>query len=148
MEVKMMKVIENTKVKIRNSLIKFIQQDKLERYLHEYINSNIKSIKDDLRIRSSELDKKISFNKEDIEILHNTIRNVVSVGADIVPNSINGERSWAVVCIEGNYNVVKFIDLHGADYRRILDFLKNFEGSRMVIDAPKFTYFEDAFKMK
>jgi hypothetical protein len=105
-------------------------------------------VKDDIRIRSGELDKKISFNKEDIDILHNTIRNVVSVGADVVPNIVNGERSWAVVCIEGNYNIVKFVDLHGADYRRILDFLKQYEGSRMVIDAPSFTYFEKEFKMK
>lgn len=145
---KVIKIIENIKSKIRDRFIRFIQQDELEHTLYKYINNNIKSVKDDLRIRYRELDKKISFNKEDIDILHSTIRNVISVGADVVPNSICGERSWAIVCIEGNYNVVKFIDLHGADYRRILDFLKQYEGSRMVIDAPSFAYFEDGFKMK
>lgn len=147
MEVKVIKFIENIKSKIRNRLIKFIQQDELEHTLYKYINSSLASVRDDIRIRSGELDKKISYNKEDINILHDTINNVVSVGADVCHNK-SGERSWAVVCIEGNYNVVKFVDLRGADYRRMLDFLKQYEGSRMVIDAPRFTYFEDEFKMK
>lgn len=89
----------------------------------------------------------MSGNKEDIDILHNTIRNVVSVGADVYHDR-GSERSWAVICIEGNYNVVKFIDLHGADYREILNYLKRYEGSRMVVDAPRYLMFEDAFKMK
>lgn len=145
---KCIKIIENIKIKIRESLINFIQQDKLEHTLYKYINDNIKTVKSDMRIQESNLNRKISSNKEDIAILHNTIRSVVSVGADIVPNVITGERSWAVVCIEGNYNVVKFINMQGADYRDILNYLKQYEGSRMVIDAPRLTYFEDAFKMK
>lgn len=92
-------------------------------------------------------EENIKNNEENIDILHNTMRNVVSVGADVVRGN-NRDRSWAVICIEGNYNIVKFIDMHGADYRYILDFLKQFEGSRMVIDAPPFAYFEDGFKMK
>lgn len=118
---------------IRNKLVSFIMLDKIQEHLLSEINR---------------LDRADINNREDINILHNTIRNVVSVGADVVPNVINGERSWAVVCIEGNYNIVKFIDLHGADYREILNYLKQYEGSRMVVDAPRFTYFEDAFKMK
>lgn len=92
----------------------------------------------------NQLNYDVTNTKEDIDILHNTIRSVVSVGADVIPHDNN--RSWAVVCIEGNYNVVKFVDLHGADYRRILDFLKQYEGSRMVIDAPNPRYFESMFK--
>lgn len=141
-----MKIIESIKSKIRARLVKFIQQDELEHTLYKYINSNIKSVRDDIRIRSGELDKKISYNKEDIDILRNTINNVVSVGADICPSGRG--KSWAVVCIEGKYNTVKFVDLYGADYHRILDFLKQYEGSRMVIDTPSFAYFEDSFKLK
>jgi len=141
-------IIEKIRVKIRDKLIIFIQQDKVEHTLYKYINDNIKTVRDDLRVTTKDLHSKVSDNKEDIDIIHNTIRNVVSVGADVVPNVMNAERSWAVVCIEGDYNIVKFIDLRGVDYRNILNFLKQYEGSRMVIDAPTFTYFEEAFKMK
>jgi len=105
----------------------------------------LKEVRDNLRVTSKDLYSKVSDNREDIEILHNTIKSVVSVGADVVPNQGN-ERSWAVICIEGNYNIVKFIDMRGTDYRYIMDFLKQFEGSRMVVDAPNPRMFESMFK--
>lgn len=132
---------------VRNKLVSFIMLDKVQEHLLQEINRlDKRSFETSQSI--STLRKNLYNNSEDIKILHNTIKNVVSVGADVVPNIVSGERSWAVVCIEGNYNIVKFIDLHGADYKYILDVLKQFEGSRMVVDAPRFTYFEDAFKMK
>jgi hypothetical protein len=134
------------KVKIRNKLIKFIQQDELEHTLYKYINDNIKTVRNDARVTSNDLYSKVKDNKEDIDILHNTIKSVVSVGADVYPNINDRERSWAVICIEGNYNIVKFIDMHGEDYRYIMSFLKQFEGSRMVIDAPNPRMFESIFK--
>lgn len=130
----------------RKKLIKFIQQEEMEHTLYQYINGSIKTVRDDLRIKSNDLYSKVKDNREDIDILHNTINNVVSVGADIYHNVNDRERSWAVICIEGNYNLVKFIDLHGTDYRRIVDFLKQYEGSRMVVDAPNPRYFESMFK--
>jgi hypothetical protein len=132
---------------LRNKLVSFIRLDSIYEHVLSEINRLDKAdINNSISINKA--NSKIYNNSTDIEILHSTIRNVVSVGADIVPNVITSERSWAVVCIEGNYNVVKFIDMHGADYRDILNFLKQYEGSRMVVDAPRFTYFEDAFKMK
>jgi hypothetical protein len=141
------------KEKIRNKLREYLGINTIWNFLVDHSNNNEKTFKlYDKEIEqlekafrnNSSLTKN---NTEDINILHNTIRNVVSVGSDVC-RDMGSDRSWAVVCIEGNYNIVKFIDLHGTDYRRILDFLKQYEGSRMVIDAPQFTYFEDAFKMK
>lgn len=126
------------KEKIREWIIHFILLDDIK-----------KQLENKLIFQQQEIDKnyrQINENKESIYILQNTVRNVVSVGTDIVPQ-IDG-RSWAVVCIEGNYNVVKFVDLHGADYRRILDFLKQYEGSRMVIDAPNPRIFDMDFKFR
>jgi hypothetical protein len=145
-EVRNIKLIEKMKIKIRNKLIKFIQQDELECALYTYVNGSLKDVRDNLRVTSNDLYSKVKDNREDIDILHNTIRSVVSIGTDVVHNHGN-ERSWAVICIEGNYNIVKFIDLHGADYRYIMDFLKQFEGSRMVIDAPNPIMFESIFKL-
>ena len=137
---------------IRNKMVSFIMLDKVEEHLIEEIirldkndntlKSAIESVKSDL----SKTNKTISDNGEDINILHNTIKSVVSVGADVYPNEMNRDRSWAVICIEGNYNIVKFIDMHGTDYRYIMNFLKQFEGSRMVVDAPNPKYFESMFK--
>jgi hypothetical protein len=142
------------KDKIRHKLIKFLLIDEVEKHcIEETKNVKRELDKEILHLNSGcdnlfqsirQIDANVKNNKESIDILHNTIRNVVSVGADVIPYENN--RSWAVVCIEGNYNLVKFIDLHGADYRQILNFLKQYEGSRMVVDAPNPRYFESMFK--
>lgn len=145
-----MKIIE----KIRTKLIQFLLIDSMEQHLLEEIKrletESDKLCKSLLFTKQAiERDKNaIRANQKDIEVLQNTIQNVVSVGADVVPCS-NG-RSWAVICIEGNCNVVKFIDLYGADYHYILEFLKQFEGSRMVVDAPMhdMKYFTELFNKK
>ena len=134
-------------------MVSFIMLDKVEEHLIEEIirlDKNDNTLKGAIELVKSDLsktNKTVINNEEDINILHNTIKSVVSVGADIVPNAMNGDRSWAVICIEGNYNIVKFIDMHGTDYRYILNFLKQFEGSRMVVDAPNSKYFESMFKL-
>lgn len=128
---------------IRDKLMHFILIDKLQENFQLELNRLAREINNtDLRISRT-----VNENQKDIKILHNTLRNVVSVGADVrIPKDY--DRSWAVICIEGNYNVVKFVDLHGADYRMILDFLKQYEGSRMCIDTPRGFMFEDAFRLK
>lgn len=113
--------------------------------LQEYNLSELSRVNERISKESSRFSNQIRKNQEDIDTLHNTIRNVVSIGADVVHNMGN-DRSWAVICIEGNYNVVKFVDLHGADYHSILNYLKQFEGSRMCIDAPGGKWFEKEFK--
>ena len=84
-----------------------------------------------------------------IDAINKTLQSVVSISADIVPNEYTRDRSWAVVCVEGKRgNIVKFIDLQGQDYRYMLDFLKQFECSRRVIDAPPGVMFTDSFIFK
>lgn len=56
-------------------------------------------------------------------------------------------RSWAVICVEGNINIVKFIDLDTKDARDVLDFLKHFEAGRHCIDVPyKEMFYDGLFK--
>lgn len=102
---------------------------------------------DKLYVETRHLGDSIRDISEDCNIVKNTLRSVVSVGTD-VGRDIRRDRSWAVVCIEGNLNVVKFVDLHGQDYHMLLDFLKQFEGSRMCIDAPPSLMFDNCFKLK
>ena len=128
----------------RNKLIKFLLIDRIqERNSLELkrLNESINSLNRNVCANTGSI-KRIN---EKSEIIENTLRSVVSVGADVVPCR-NNERSWAVVCIEGKCNVVKFVNLYGEDYRRILDFLKQYEVSRMCIDAPPSFMFDDVFK--
>jgi len=75
-----------------------------------------------------------------IDILHDTIESVVHIGTDV--HRSNG-HSWAVVCIEGKMNLVKFVDLERRDARDVLGFLKQFEAGRHCIDAPMTSFFYD-----
>lgn len=84
-----------------------------------------------------------------IDAINKTLQSVISIGTDIVPNEYTRDRSWAVVCIEGRCgNIVKFVDLQGQDHRYMLGFLKQFECSRRVIDAPPGVMFTDSFVFK
>lgn len=95
----------------------------------------------------SDVKRKLELVQEELDIVKNTLRNVVSVGADVVPANMSKENSWAVVCIEGNCNIVKFIDLKGKDFYYILNVLKQYEGSRMCVDAPPTSMFKKEFKL-
>lgn len=133
---------------IREKLIKFLLLDEMEeRNSNEFKRLTKYTQREELERKADfqSIDKQLRNAQSDIETLHETIRNVVSVGVDMRPSNLNNEKSWAVVCIEGNFNVVKFIDLHGADYQEILRYLKRFEGSRMCVDAPGGHWFEQNF---
>ena len=65
---------------------------------------------------------------------HQLINSMMDVGTDIGFHS--DEHSWAVVCIKGHPEYVKFIPLSHKDARDVLDFLKRFRYSDRVIDSP------------
>ena len=129
---------------VRTKLIKFLHVDDVRKHCCAEVNrldKRIGSTNNDV----SYVEQKLKLVQEELDIVKNTLRNIVSVGADVVP--INRESSWAVVCIEGNCNIVKFIDLKGKDFHYILNFLKQYEGSRMCIDAPPPNMFKKEFKL-
>ena len=64
--------------------------------------------------------------------IHN-INELFSVATDV---ECRDHRSWAVICIEGKPNYVKFIDLGRSEVREVQSFLRQFEGSRRIVDAP------------
>lgn len=120
---------------------------------HETFNSiRFSDIEKDINKKSSYLRKLINNNANDIShcqesvnILHNTIENVVHIGTDVYKS--NQGHSWAVVCVEGKMNLVKFVDLNRQDGREVLDFLKRYEAGRHCIDTPyKEMFYEGFFK--
>lgn len=62
------------------------------------------------------------------------LNQICDVGVDV--GIRDEEHSWAVVCVAGRPEYVKFIPLNYGDARRVLDFLKQFRYSRHVIDSP------------
>lgn len=139
------------KAKLRLKLRLFLGVSDLEENFTEYKHSNDREIfNHNMNLKwcgeQFEIHKnKFGVQNDKIEALHNTLQNVVSIGSDITNRQYDMSGSWAVVCIEGRYNVVKFVDLRGQYGRDILHFLKQFEAGRYVIDAPMGFFSKDMF---
>lgn len=122
---------------LRTKLRKFLKIDTFEQQTSDELNI--------LRLRQEGLDRRIDIKVNglhaNVEKLHTTIENVVHIGIDVYNNP--NEHSWAVICIEGKMNLVKFVSLNRNDARDVLMFLKKFEGGRHCIDAPHSQLFYD-----
>lgn len=62
------------------------------------------------------------------------MNSICDVGTDVGFKS--GDHSWAVICVHGKMDYVKFVDMHQSDIRTIVSFLKKFEYSNRVTDSP------------
>ena len=65
---------------------------------------------------------------------HKFMNSICDVGTDIGFRS--SDHSWAVICIHGKKDYIKFVDMHQSDIRTIANFLKKFEYSNRVTDSP------------
>lgn len=75
------------------------------------------------------------------------MNSMVDVGTDI--GFCSDDHSWAVVCIKGHPEYVKFIPLSHRDTYDVLEFLKHFRYSDRVIDSPfAFKNIVDRYIMK
>jgi hypothetical protein len=64
---------------------------------------------------------------------HKYMNSICDVGTDI---GLYNDHSWAVICIHGKIDYVRFIDMRREDVMTITKFLKNFEYSNRVTDSP------------
>ena len=62
------------------------------------------------------------------------MNSICDVGTDIGFKS--DDHSWAVICVHGKKDFIKFVDMRQSDVRTIVSFLKNFEYSNRVTDSP------------
>jgi hypothetical protein len=131
---------------LRIKLIKFLKIDTLTNLFDKHIDNNDNSFRElrnltyDLNNNTNKvLSKQIYHFQESVNVLHNTVENVVHIGTDVYRE--NTGHSWAVVCVEGKINVIKFIDLNRQNAREIFDFLKHFEAGRHCVDTPMKEFF-------
>lgn len=62
------------------------------------------------------------------------MNSICDVGTDVGFKS--SDHSWAVICVHGKIDYVKFVDMSHRDVMEISRFLKNFEYSNRVTDSP------------
>jgi len=108
-------------------------KDKLREFL------GIDDLQNDYNLLYSEYIRLLDSHNEYINLNRDVIRRndaivkQFDISVDHLPRE---DRSWAVVCINGKPEYVKFVDLSGKDARSIHDFLRRFEGTNMTIDSP------------
>ena len=62
------------------------------------------------------------------------MNSICDVSTDVGFKS--SEHSWAIICVHGKMDYVKFIDMSHRDIMEISHFLKRFEYSNRVTDSP------------
>ena len=127
------------KEKLRNKLKKWLFADEIKRIqiLETCYKDQIDWCKDraDESYRISER-ARLSYQRseKEVEECRKLLTQLVDIGVDVGFHT--EEHSWAVICIAGKQEYVKFLPLNSGDARDVLRFLKQFEYSRQVIDSP------------
>lgn len=69
------------------------------------------------------------------------INSICDIGTDVGFKS--DDHSWAVICVHGKMDYVKFVDMNHRDIMEIASFLKRFEYSNRATDSPLQKIIED-----
>lgn len=140
---------------LRAMLTNYLGIDDLINLIDKHIDKNDSSFRElekftyDLNSKTrTDLNKQISHFQDSVNTLHNTVENVVHIGTDVrETDKYNDERSWAVICVEGKLNLVKFVSLDVRSARDLIDYLKQYEAGRHCIDSPHSElFYESLFK--
>ena len=123
------------KDKIRDKLRQWLFSEELSKF--ETAEQNYKEAKD-LYSRSAgylnAAKDEYAWSLKMVDDCHKLINSMMDVGTDV--GFYSDDHSWAVVCIAGRPEYVKFIPLSGADARTVIDFLKHFQYSKRIVDSP------------
>ena len=115
-------------IKIKERIKKWLFSSEIQK-----INQLEKQIEDStnrLRLASVQLGN----SEKEIEECRKLLTQFIDMGVDVGFHS--DDHSWAVICIAGKPEYVKFMPLAHKDAKCVLDFLKQFQYSRQVIDSP------------
>ena len=124
-------MFQKLKEKIRKWLLEILQPDidALKNEINES-TTELRFAKNNCNEAARQCQISIQQNKE-MKKMYNQLTDVaVDVGFH------DSEHSWAVVCIAGRPEYVKFIPLSRADARTVMDFLRQFQYSQLIVDSP------------
>jgi len=112
-------------------------KEKLKEWLFssemQQIKSLEKSVEDVVhrfRVASVQLDNA----EKELNECRKLLTQLCDVGVDV--GFHDSEHSWAVICLAGRPEYVKFLPLNGGDTREVINFLKRFQDSHRIIDSP------------
>lgn len=132
-------MFQKLKEKIRKWLLEILQPD-IDALKNEIDESNTT-----LKIAQSncnEAARQCQISTKQNEEMKKMYNQITDVAVDV--GFHDSEHSWAVVCVEGRPEYVKFIPLSGADARTVMNFLRQFQYSRPIVDSP--LRFKDALQ--
>ncbi|WP_236354801.1 hypothetical protein [Konateibacter massiliensis] len=116
-----------------------------EHYLHikktlENLENQIQQARNIYKRSSNECKRATEECEKAYEIVSDCqkmMNEICDVGVDV--DFRDNYHSWAVVCIHGKMDFMKFVPLNHSDVREVARFLKQFEYSKRVVDSP-FSY--------
>lgn len=116
--------------KLRNWLFKE-ELDKIN-FIEKELNQSLER----LRLSTIQAEKANELSKESYDTnvqLQRLITPLLDIGTDV---EFREDHSWAVVCIKGKPEYVKFMPLNSGETREVINFLKRYERSNHIIDSP------------
>lgn len=96
--------------------------------------SLLKESTETARKKYREAEQKCNSAKQEIKKCKEFMNQICDVGVDV--GFKDEYHSWAVVCIHGRMDFIKFVPLNQQDIRYVQQFLKQFEYSKKVVDSP------------
>lgn len=124
-------MFQKLKEKIRKLLLEILQPD-IDALKNE-INESTTALRF-AKNNCNEATRQCQISTRQNEEMKKMYNQITDVAVDV--GFHDSERSWAVVCVEGRPEYVKFIPLSGADARTVMDFLRQFQYSKLIVDSP------------
>lgn len=128
-------------IKIKDKLKKWLWSDELLRI--KELECTHKELENSVSKAIDLLDKAYGNYAKAESVAENTVKladdcrklmnDICDVGVDVARDEYH---SWAVVCIHGKMDFIKFVPLNHSDIREVVQFLKRFEYSKRVVDSP------------
>jgi hypothetical protein len=125
-------MLTTIKNKIKNKLKNWLFQSDIND-----INKKINELSQKYKIALLSLENVQNAYRDMTDLLRDSqriINSVIDVGTDIGFKTDN--HSWAVICVQGKPEYVKFMPLEHKDTKEIMEFLKHFQYSNRIIDSP------------
>lgn len=119
-------------------------KEKIRKWLLEILQPDIDALKNEINESTTELRfaknncneaaRQCQISTQQNEEMKKMYNHITDVAVDV--GFHDSEHSWAVVCVEGRSEYVKFIPLSGADARTVMNFLRQFQYSKLIVDSP------------
>ena len=119
-------------------------KEKIRKWLLEILQPDIDALKNEINESNTTLrfatnncndaTRQLKISTQQNEEMKRMYNQITDVAVDV--DFHDSEHSWAVICIAGKPEYVKFIPLSGADARTVIDFLKRFSYSPRIVDSP------------